>query len=137
MGAQVPNGCHEAHSHHPAVQNLNPSASESGAQPTLRLPVAGSGLVASMISGFFLLVPGALQIHGDSVTERWSFTTPKPILASPTIGSDGHVYVGSYDRKIYALNAGGKLLWVTSLPTPEYIYSGDYAGILGTPAVGP
>jgi len=42
---------------------------------------------------------------------RWKFTTGGAVISSPTV-VDGKVYVGSYDKKIYALNAlTGALIW--------------------------
>jgi outer membrane protein assembly factor BamB len=77
-----------------------------------------------------------LPANAQTGTEAWRFVTPEPILASPTLGPDGTVYVGSYDRKIYALAASGEVLWSTSLPEPTYIYWATYAGVYGTPALG-
>ena len=34
----------------------------------------------------------------------WEFKTGWHVYSSPAIGSDGTVYVGSYDKKVYALN---------------------------------
>ncbi|MGA1839652.1 MAG: PQQ-binding-like beta-propeller repeat protein [bacterium] len=33
---------------------------------------------------------------------KWSYTTGASILSSPAIGSDGTVYVGSSDGRLYA-----------------------------------
>jgi len=41
----------------------------------------------------------------------WSYTTGGQVLSSPAV-VDGRVYVGSYDRKVYCLNAStGSLIW--------------------------
>ena len=40
-------------------------------------------------------------------TVLWEFETGNPVLSSsPAIGSDGTVYVGSHDNKLYAIKAG-------------------------------
>jgi len=33
----------------------------------------------------------------------WEFETGTPVSSSPAIGSDGTVYVGSHDKKLYAI----------------------------------
>ena len=35
----------------------------------------------------------------------WEFVTGSAVLSSPAIGSDGTVYVGSYDNKLYAIKS--------------------------------
>jgi len=44
---------------------------------------------------------------------NWSYLTTfqHEITSSPTIGPDGTIYVGSTDRKVYAINANGTLKW--------------------------
>jgi hypothetical protein len=43
---------------------------------------------------------------------RWAFTTGREVPSSPAIGADGTVYVGSYDKKVYALDgATGQKRW--------------------------
>ena len=44
-------------------------------------------------------------------TVLWEFETGHFVQSSPAIGSDGTVYVGSHDKKLYALSgkSGGKL----------------------------
>ena len=34
---------------------------------------------------------------------KWSFSTGAEVFASPTVGDDGTVFVGSWDGKMYAL----------------------------------
>ena len=42
----------------------------------------------------------------------WEFETGDSVCSSPAIGSDGTVYVGSYDKKLYAINGkSGVKLW--------------------------
>ncbi|MDP8247274.1 MAG: PQQ-binding-like beta-propeller repeat protein [Candidatus Tritonobacter lacicola] len=54
----------------------------------------------------------------------WSYRTGGDIFSSPAIGSDGTVYVGSNDYRLYSLTSTGALSWsyetgfyVTSSPT--------------------
>lgn len=42
---------------------------------------------------------------------KWRYQTGSVIESSPAIGSDGTVFVGSYDRYLYALNSNGSLKW--------------------------
>ena len=51
--------------------------------------------------------------------------------SSPAIGSDGTVYVWSYDKKLYALNGkSGVKLWEFETGKSSY-------GVLSSPAIGP
>ena len=43
------------------------------------------------------------QLNGSTGALKWSFTTGDYVCSSPAIGSDGTVYVGSCDCKVYAL----------------------------------
>ena len=55
--------------------------------------------------------------------------------SSPAIGSDGTVYVGSYDNKLYAINPkSGVKLW--EFKTGFYVYSSPAIGSDGTVYVG-
>ncbi|MCH2602369.1 MAG: PQQ-binding-like beta-propeller repeat protein, partial [Pedosphaera sp.] len=45
-------------------------------------------------------------------TPIWEFVTGRWVFSSPAIGSDGTVYVGSFDNKLYAINGQtGVKLW--------------------------
>jgi len=47
-----------------------------------------------------------------AATVIWEFKTGAEVQSSPAIGSDGTVYVGSYDKKLYAINGkSGVKLW--------------------------
>jgi outer membrane protein assembly factor BamB len=60
-------------------------------------------------------------------TKKWEFETEGPVGSSPAIGSDGTVYVGSFDKKVYALNgATGAKKW-------EFLTGG---GVPSSPAIG-
>jgi outer membrane protein assembly factor BamB len=41
----------------------------------------------------------------------WTVRTGGGVFASPIIGADGAVYVGSADRSFWAISASGKVLW--------------------------
>ena len=41
-------------------------------------------------------------------TVLWAFETEGPIESSPAIGTDGTVYVGSDDKKLYAIKTDSK-----------------------------
>ena len=41
-------------------------------------------------------------------TVLWEFEMGNGVLSSPAIGSDGTVYVGSYDKKLYAIKTDSK-----------------------------
>ena len=57
----------------------------------------------------------------------WSMDTGGMVRSSPAIGSDGTVYVGSNDHKVYALDGStGKKKW-------EFVTGGD---VMSSPAVG-
>ena len=57
----------------------------------------------------------------------WSFETGGAVRSSPAVGSDGTVYIGSVDHKIYALNGHtGEKKW-------EFATGGD---VLSSPAIG-
>ncbi len=42
---------------------------------------------------------------------KWTFKTNGVITSSPAIDSDGNIYFGSWDKKLYALSPDGTLLW--------------------------
>ena len=46
----------------------------------------------------------------------WEFETGWHVLSSPAIGSDGTVYVGSYDKKLYAFRTDSKCLAISPWP---------------------
>lgn len=66
-----------------------------------RCIIAAAGLVA--------LVSGTLT--GADSTLKWAFFTQGVIYASPSIGADGTVCVGSQSRRIWAINPDGSLKW--------------------------
>ena len=42
------------------------------------------------------------------VTPIWEFETGSVVNSSPAIGSDGTIYVGSWDKKLYAIKTDSK-----------------------------
>jgi outer membrane protein assembly factor BamB len=67
-------------------------------------------------------------------TQKWVFRTGDSIYATPAVGSDGTVYVGSLDSKLYAINEYGVLRWTSSAAT--WIPSSPAIGSDGTIYVG-
>jgi len=72
---------------------------------------------------------------GKSVTVLWEFVTDGPVLSSPAIGADGTVYIGSVDKKVYALDgATGKRKW--EFMTGGRVESSPAIGADGTVYIG-
>ena len=68
-------------------------------------------------------------------TPIWEFETGSSVTSSPAIGSDGTVYVGSYDKKLYAIKTDSKGLAKSPWPmrgqnaqsiNPNSIFSWSY-----------
>ena len=65
----------------------------------------------------------------------WEFETGGIVESSPAIGSDGTVYVGSHDKKLYAINGkSGVKLW--EFETESGVRSSPAIGSDGTVYVG-
>ncbi|MDE0821944.1 MAG: PQQ-binding-like beta-propeller repeat protein, partial [Opitutales bacterium] len=47
-------------------------------------------------------------INGKSGVKLWEFVTGARVFSSPAIGSDGTVYIGSVDKKVYAIKTDSK-----------------------------
>ena len=68
-------------------------------------------------------------------TPIWEFVTGRWVFSSPAIGSDGTVYVGSRDKKLYAINGKtGVKLW--EFETGDRVFSSPAIGSDGTVYVG-
>jgi len=68
-------------------------------------------------------------------TVLWEFETGDDVFSSPAIGSDGTVYVGSSDKKLYAINGKtGVKLW--EFETGSYVPPSPAIGTDGTVYVG-
>lgn len=79
---------------------------------------------------------GLSAYEGPSIgVLAWSYATAADVyFSSPAIGSDGRVYVGSSDSRIYALTSAGGLAW--SYATAAYINSSPAIGSDGRVYVG-
>ena len=68
-------------------------------------------------------------------TPIWEFKTEFYVYSSPAIGSDGTVYVGSNDNKLYALSGkSGVKLW--EFETGDDVSSSPAIGLDGTVYIG-
>jgi outer membrane protein assembly factor BamB len=79
--------------------------------------------------------PEPTKSKATVVVNLWEFETGWHVLSSPAIGSDGTVYVGSYDKKLYAINGqSGVKLW--EFETGDMVHSSLAIGSDGTVYVG-
>jgi outer membrane protein assembly factor BamB len=78
------------------------------------------------------------ELKVDPTTQKrflWEFETGGAVHSSPAIGSDGTVYVGSDDKKLYAINGkSGVKLW--EFETGGAVHSSPAIGSDGTVYVG-
>lgn len=81
-------------------------------------------------SGAIYLVDTRLYAVSSGGNLRWSYATGGPIVDAPVVGSDGTVYVGSFDGNLYAINSDGTLRW--TFPTSDRIHSSPAIGADGT-----
>ena len=71
--------------------------------------------------------PEPTKVKVTAGVKLWEFETGGPVWSSPAIGPDGTVYVGSWDKKLYAINGkSGVKLW-------EFETGG---GVESSPAIG-
>lgn len=74
-------------------------------------------------------------------TVKWVFKADKGMESSPAIGSDGTIYIGSHENKLYAINPDGTEKWHFQVGTgPVFSESGTkefsaWKGILSSPAI--
>ena len=79
--------------------------------------------------------PEPTKAKTTSGVKLWEFETGDDVFSSPAIGSDGTVYVGSYDKKLYAINGKtGVKLW--EFETGDWVNSSPAIGSDGTVYVG-
>lgn len=71
---------------------------------------------------------GLLFALNPNGTEKWRFTTPDWIDSTPAIASDGTIYFGCWDGKLYALRPDRSQKWPA-------VQLGPY--ITSSPAIGP
>jgi len=67
---------------------------------------------------------------GGEGTLKWSFTTGSAVVSSPAVGSDGTIYVGSFDKKLYAIYGSGSL---ANTPWPMFHHDLRHSGRVGGP----
>jgi len=94
-------------------------------------------LFSIVVSVLFLLVgciPSETNTNNPRGSLKWKYKTSSSIESSPAIGSDGTIYVGSYDNHLYAIKPDGSLKW--KYETDSYIYSSPAIGSDGTIYVG-
>ncbi|UTB32334.1 MAG: PQQ-binding-like beta-propeller repeat protein [Methanobacterium sp. ERen5] len=78
---------------------------------------------------------GQSQYKGPQTNNTsWKYSTGNGIYSSPAIGSDGTIYIGSWDHKVYALNPNGTKKWTYT--TGNEIYSSPAIGSDGTIYIG-
>jgi len=100
-----------ANSSQPSGLKLNPKPEKEASQPTTPKGINQTSKVAIG-------------------TPIWQFKTGFPVESSPAIGSDGTVYVGSGDTKLYAINGqSGVKLWEFETGDSKY-------GVRSSPAIG-
>ena len=74
-------------------------------------------------------------VQPSAGVKLWEFESEYGVSFSPAIGSDGTVYVGSRDTKLYAINGKtGAKLW--EFETGNVVYSSPAIGSDGTVYVG-
>ncbi len=66
----------------------------------------------------------------EAGTLKWAFGTDDDVVASPTVGDDGTIYVGSTDGYLYAVNPNGTEKW--SFETGSDIWGSVVIGPDGT-----
>ncbi|MDQ7825902.1 MAG: PQQ-binding-like beta-propeller repeat protein [Candidatus Eremiobacteraeota bacterium] len=66
----------------------------------------------------------------SAVTPAWEFQTGDMVVSSPRVGPDGTVYVGSRDKKVYAINPDGTERW--EFETDGWVGSSPSTGPDGT-----
>jgi outer membrane protein assembly factor BamB len=112
-----------------AAYAINPDGTQRWAAPrgqsVWTTPAFGQGSEAG--NSFW----GSVDLYAFSLDQngglRWQTFTPGYVTSSPALGSDGTVYVGSFDHGLYALDPDtGQPRW--SFLTDAHIY--------GSPAIG-
>jgi outer membrane protein assembly factor BamB len=117
--------------------NDTPIAGET--QSTLSLPNVQSGhagkytVRVSNAVGSVLSEPVDLSVFNARPTKLWEFAADRGISAPPALGRDGTVYVGSIDRKLYALDSHGSNLWQFAVTDSQ---PNGAPGIVSSPSVG-
>ena len=119
-------GCGKEESVQPSASNTEATKPEKergkeATQPTTPQPEATK--------------PEPTKAKATAGVKLWEFETGDRVYSSPAIGSDGTVYVGSDDKKLYAINGkSGNKLW--EFETGAQVYSSHAIGSDGTVYVG-
>jgi outer membrane protein assembly factor BamB len=111
--------------------------SQSAANFAVTVKQNGSGLANSAwpMRGHDLLHTGSSPYTGPATAaQKWAFTTGNKIWSSPAIGADGTIYLGSNDKKFYAINPDGTQRW--TFTTGGLVRSVPAIGTDGTVYVG-
>ena len=91
--------------------------------------------ISSVSSDGHMLGPAFMSVLGWLRVVEWEFETGGYVTSSPSIGVDGAVYVGSIDKKIYALDGKiGTKKW--EFVTGGVVSSSPAIGIDGTVYIG-
>ncbi|MBI5778559.1 MAG: PQQ-binding-like beta-propeller repeat protein [Planctomycetes bacterium] len=106
-------------SHTIGVQVRDRAGAFSTVTKTVTTIAVGPGLGATPHPMFRNTIThtGVSVYNGPVVTTtKWTYTTGEIIEASPSVASDGTIYVGSYDGVLYALSpTSGSTLWTSPL----------------------
>jgi len=76
-----------------------------------------------------MILRAAILIQKQPQTTAHSngaYTTGNVVYSSPAVGSDGTVYVGSYDHKLYAINSSSEGL--ADSPWPKFRHDNHNTG---------
>ena len=84
-------------------------------------------IVFWVIALLILTIPSWAAEDG---TQKWALETGDDVTSSPAIGSDGTIYVGSYDGNLYAINEYGIQQW--AFETGGIVLSSPAIGSDGT-----
>ena len=92
---------------------------------------------ASYLMAVAFLILGTQSVYAQPGTLKWRFRIVRSyICSSPAIGSDGTIYVGSYNDYLYAINPDGTLKWRFKTEWAIFHYSSPAIGSDGTIYIG-
>ena len=75
-----------------------------------------------------------VDTSGNPGAQKWKFATGSVVKSSPALGTDGTIYVGSFDGNVYALNPEGGLKWKYAVGA--FVWSSPAVGADGTIYIG-
>jgi len=77
------------------------------------LPAAHNIMHYSFGKSWLVLVFAFMVFRADGAVGdlRWSFAAGDAITSSPAVDSEGNLYFGSIDKKVYSLTSDGQLRW--------------------------